>query len=243
MKQFTPPKNSVAACAALLITSAPAFAGGLANEISEPQPLAPIAVPAPTSTGYYISVFAGGNVLSDVETDYNSYGDIYGYSVELDTGYVAGIAFGRKINERIRVEAELSHASADAKEYLFSDTDLSRPAEGDLTATYLLANVWYDIPTAGPVGFYVGGGLGAAKVEGDTTFNGSDFGYGPGETKLAGQVGAGVVYDLSQSLALDVGYRFKYVGDVDFDDNDGDGVYEAGDVQSHSLQAGISYRF
>ncbi|MDO6591162.1 porin family protein [Loktanella sp. D2R18] len=243
MKHFTVPKMSIAACAALLISSAPAFAGGLGDAVAEPDPvMPPLAVPQANSD-YYVSVFAGANMLSDIDTDY--YGSEY--SVGFDTGFVAGVTVGKKISDTLRVEGELSFARAAAADfsagyngYTYVDSD---PADGDLDATYLLVNLWYDFPSTGPMGYYVGGGLGGAKVEGDISFDGASYGYGPGETKLAGQIGAGLMYDVSQTLTLDVGYRFKYVGDVDFDDNDGSGVYTGGDVQSHSLQAGLMYNF
>lgn len=244
MTNFTMKTGSIAACAALLISSAPAFAGGLGGTVVEAQPAAPQAMPAsPTSRDYYVSLFAGGHAFSDVDTDF--YGSEY--TVEFDTGYVAGLTIGHRYNDTLRAEVELSFASADASSYSVRDGDIvyndEDPAEGDLTGTYLLANVWYDIPTSGALGYYVGGGIGAAKMEADTTFDGAVYGYGPGETKFAAQLGGGLTYALSDQLALDAGYRFKYVGDVDFDDNDGEGVYEAADVQSHSLQVGLIYDF
>lgn len=239
MKKITPRKSSIAACAALLINSAPAFAGNLSPEIVEPVPMAPMVVAPQPSGDWYVSVFAGANSLSDVETDY---ADGMEYSVEFNTGFVAGLTFGKRISDRLRVEGELSFASAEASSFHY-DESTAAGADGDLNATYLLANVWYDIPTSGPLRYYVGGGIGAARVEADTSFDGNSYGYGPGETKLASQIGAGVMYDLSQTLALDVGYRYKYVGNVDLDDNDDDGVYEGADIQSHSLQVGLTYSF
>lgn len=237
MFKFPLSKTCVAASAALLISSAPAFAGGLGAEVVEPAPMAPAMAPSPAPSDWYVSVFAGGHQFQDVETDF--YRD--SYSVDFDTGFVAGFTVGKKISDTLRVEGELSFARSDANELDYYSDIYS--VDGDLDATYLLANVWYDFPTSGPLGYYAGGGIGAAKVEADTTFDGNSYGYGPGETKLAAQLGAGVTYDLSQSLALDMGYRYKYVADVDFDDNDGEGVYTGADVESHSLQVGLMYNF
>lgn len=238
MTKFKPTKPSIAACAALLISSVPAFAGGVAPEIAEPAPVAPVVAAPQTDSGYYVSVFAGAHSLSDVETT-NVGSD---YTVELDTGFVAGLTVGRRITDTIRVEAELSFASVEADSYDYGYDTFD--AFGDLNTTYLLANVWYDFPTTGPLGYYAGGGIGAARVDADLAFfnEDSDFGYQGGETKLAAQLGAGIIYDVSQSLALDVGYRFKYVDDVDFDDGTG-GNFEGGDVESHSLQAGLTFSF
>lgn len=238
MAFFKLSKTSVAACAALLVYSAPAFSGNLDVVTTEPTAMAPMAVAPQPSGDWYVSVFAGTNLVADVETDY--YGS--DYNVSFDNGFVAGLTFGKRLSDRLRVEGELSFARNSAETYTYGGGAES-PADGDLDATYLLANLWYDIPTSGSIGYYVGGGIGAARVEADTYFNGAPYGYGPGETKLAGQIGAGVIYDISQTLALDVGYRYKYVGDVDFDDSDGSGIYTGGDVQSHILQVGLTYNF
>lgn len=243
MTHFKPQKTSIAACAALLINCTPGFAADLVPVVTETVPMAPMAVTPQSSGDWYASVFAGANSLSDVETDYN--GD--DYSVGFDSGFVSGLTYGKRISDTIRVEGELSFARAEANNYQYSyspeypaEGDL---AEGDLDATYLLANVWFDIPTSGPLGFYVGGGVGAARVEADTYFSGGIYGYGGGETKLAAQIGVGVIYDISQTLALDVGYRYKYVGDMDLPDSDGSGVYEGAGIRSNSLQVGLAYNF
>lgn len=159
-----------------------------------------------------------------------------------------GLTFGRRISNTLRVEGELSFASGDADSLLNSyyyDSDYLEVdnASGDIDATYLLVNVWYDVPTSGPLGYYVGGGLGLAKLDADTSFYEENYGYGPGETTVAGQIGAGVIYDVSDTMAIDVGYRFKATGSVNFDDNDGGGTYEGANVQSNSLQVGLTYNF
>jgi opacity protein-like surface antigen len=186
------------------------------------------------SGGWYTSVFAGGSSLRNVETDY--YGSAY--SVDFNNGYVLGFAIGKQISPNLRVEGELSYNRNKASSYSYGGSG-PYPADGHISATYLLANVWYDIPTQGKLKPYVGGGIGAARVNADTHFGGNAFGYGPGETKLAGQIGAGFSYELSPKMDLDVGYRYKVVNNVDFADNDGSGVYTAGDVQSHNLQIGL----
>ena len=239
MTEFKPKTYSLAACAALLINCAPAFAGNLDDALVATAP-APVLVPvSQANNGYYVSLFAGTNQFADIDTDY--YGS--DYSVDTDSGLVVGLTFGRRINDTLRVEGELSFASGDAVSYTYGGSNYDYDASGDIDATYLLVNVWYDVPTSGPLGYYVGGGLGLAKLDADTSFNGSTFGYGPGETAVAGQIGAGVIYDISDTMAIDVGYRFKATGSVDFDDNDGSGVYKDANVQSHSLQVGLTYNF
>lgn len=242
MTEFKPKTYSLAACAALLINCAPAFAGNLDDIVIATTP-APVLMPAPQANkDYYVSLFAGTNQFADIETD------LYGseYSVDTDSGFVVGLTFGRRISDTLRVEGELSFASGEADSFSYSYEGPpsyydSGDASGDIDATYLLLNVWYDVPTSGPLGYYVGGGLGLAKLDADTSWRGGRAGYGPSETAVAGQIGAGVIYDISDTLAIDFGYRFKATGRHDFDDNFGGGGYEDATVQSHSLQVGLTY--
>jgi len=63
------------------------------------------------------------------------------------------------------------------------------------------------------------------------------------EIKPAAQIGAGFTYQLQGNMALDIGYRYKIVTNVDFDDNNGGGVYTGATIGSHNLQAGLSWSF
>lgn len=189
---------------------------------------------------WYVTLFGGASFPNDVKTDY----DGGRYSVDLDTGFVIGGAVGRRINDTFRVEGELSYARYKASGYSYSFSDQgSGPASGNLSATYLLANVWADVAHFGEAKLYVGGGLGAAYVTADTHFDGNDYGYGPGGWGFAGQVGAGVTYALTQNVDLDFGYRFKAVTGVDLDDNDGGGTYEDAKLYSHNVQVGLTLKF
>ncbi|MDF3218573.1 porin family protein [Mesorhizobium sp. M7A.F.Ca.CA.001.09.2.1] len=187
---------------------------------------------------WYVTLFGGASFPNNVKTDF--YGDQY--SVDLKTGFVIGGAVGRRINDVFRVEGELSYARYKASEYNYGGPN-NYPASGNLSATYLLANVWADVAHFGDAKLYVGGGLGAAYVTADTNFDGNDYGYGPGGWGFAGQVGAGITYAVTQNVDLDFGYRFKAVTSVDLDDNDGGGTYENAKLYSHNLQLGVTLKF
>lgn len=190
---------------------------------------------------WYVTLFGGASFPNHVKTDFYD----YNYSVDLKTGFVIGGAVGRRINDTFRVEGELSYARYKASGYSYSgpfDAD-SGPASGNLSATYLLANVWADVAHFGDAKLYVGGGIGAAYVTADTHFDGAPYGYGSGGWGFAGQVGAGVTYALTQNVDIDFGYRFKAVTGVDLDDNDGSGTYEKAKLYSHNVQVGVTLKF
>ena len=192
---------------------------------------------------FYVSLFGGVSFLDDVDTEVSLTGYNYDYSVDTKTGYLLGGAIGMRIWDPLRAEVELSYARWKAKSYDYQGT-LSYDANGHLSAAYLLGNLWVDIPTQSAFTPYVGGGAGVAWVDADTSFNGTPLGYGDGEVGFAFQLGAGVKVDLTDWVALDVGYRFKGVLDIDFEDAGGAPAdFEGGDLYSHNVQAGINFGF
>jgi opacity protein-like surface antigen len=202
------------------------------------------------SLGVYVSLFGGASFLNDVDTTQRYDGADYDYSLETKTGYILGGAIGMRVWDPVRAEIELSYARWKADEYTGENDDTGNKfgdkAGGHVSATYLLGNVWIDIHTDTPFTPYVGGGAGVAWVDADTEYpKGNErFGYGDATTAFAFQAGAGVKYDVSENIAVDVSYRFKGILDVDFDGRESDVVnYEGGDLYSHNVQAGVTFGF
>jgi len=196
--------------------------------------------------GFYVSLFGGASFLNDVDTDVSLTGYDYDYSVDTKTGYIVGGAMGMRVWDPLRAEVELSYArwKAQSYDYKFGDFRTSGDASGHLSATYLLGNLWLDIPTDTAFTPYVGGGAGVAWVDADTSFNGTPLGYGDGELGFAFQLGGGVKFDITENIALDVGYRFKGILDVDFEDAGGTPAdFKNADLYSHNVQAGVMFSF
>ncbi|TRC90845.1 porin family protein [Mesorhizobium sp. WSM4303] len=190
---------------------------------------------------WYVTLFGGASFPNHVKSQWSAY-DI---SVDAKTGFVIGGAVGRRINDTFRVEGELSYARYKVGGWSYSGPgdSGSGPASGNVSATYLLANVWADVAHFGEAKLYVGGGIGAAYVTADTSFDG-DFGYGSGDWGFAGQLGAGVTYAVTQNIDLDFGYRFKAVTSVDFDNNEsGLNPFRDAKLYSHNVQLGVTYKF
>lgn len=221
-----------AATAATLLGAAPAMAADL---ISEPA-AAPVV--AAEAGDWYVSLFAGGVWTDDVTTDF------YGDDVAVGTaiGYSLGLAVGTEVFDNVRAEIELSAGRVEAEDVTYNDY-AAEPASGPIDTVYLLGNVWYDIDTDSGFTPYLGGGAGVGYATADTSFDGNDYGYGPGQAGFAFQLGAGVKFDVSETLAVDVGYRYKSIVGVDFEDNDGSGVYADGTIGSHVLQGGLTVKF
>jgi len=232
-----------------LLSTASTFAGNLALGVED----AVVQPPVQQNT-WYVSAFGGASSLSDVATFTRRLipGGRPGSpptfvvnpnTVSFDRGYTYGATFGKHVFRNFRLEGELSSAKYDANN-MEDGTRASGPATGDLTATYLLANIWYDIPLKSKLAPYIGGGIGAARVAADVLFGGGVSGYQDGGTAFAYQLGLGFTYPVSKKLNLDVGYRYKAVPTVDFT---GSGlslpIFHDGALHSSNLQIGLMYGF
>jgi len=187
---------------------------------------------------WYVSLFAGAASTNDV-------GTLYGgtdYTVSFDPGYTLGIAVGKHFSENLRGEIELSGGSAQASAGS-NDFDPGYDVDGSISTKFLLGNLWYDIDAGTGFTPYVGGGVGVGFATADTTFDGNTYGYGEGGSGFAFQLGTGVTFDVADNMKLDIGYRYKSIRGVDFADSDGEGVYEDGDVNSHTVQVGLTIPF
>jgi opacity protein-like surface antigen len=94
--------------------------------------------------------------------------------------------------------------------------------DADLNMTTALGNLYVDIPTESIFTPYVGGGLGYgwANIE-----NAED------KSGLTYSLMAGVSIDLSESVELDAGYRYREIVD------------EGRDPKDHSVLGGIRFKF
>lgn len=163
------------------------------------------AVPSLASADVNWRVFAGVSDVEDIEQPY------YGYSIDIsaDSGFVIGAAAGVDVGNWL-FEAELAHRSADLNEAsLFG---YGYQIDGELTATSLMANVWYNFPISGNWGAYAGGGIGIAKAEVEMDLFG--YSYSDDSTEAAWQLGAGVNLKTDAGFAYGIGYRYFNLPDV-----------------------------
>lgn len=241
-----------AASATILLLAASQSAG--AADLYAPAPPAPPA-PAPYNP-WYVSLFGGASVMEDVDASASGTfgGTDYAFDGELssDWGFLIGGAVGRSFGS-MRGEVELSYSENDfdkakGRYTEGADTDrISDPVGGDTGTAMVLANLWYDFNRGAAFRPYVGGGAGlgftdvSVKVDDLKLVDDDDLGFGF-------QLGAGMRYALTESVDLDVSYRFRGVLGVK-----ATGDYSAGadsasarvkdDIYSHNVVAGISYHF
>jgi opacity protein-like surface antigen len=218
----------------------------------------------PQGWGWYLSVFGGWSMPTDeVEFGYSSViGPTTAISatanVDLDDGFMAGAALGVQFNEWLRGEVEASGHWHDAEGQGTVIVDPPTVAastsfyniEGDGDALFVLANLWVDLPLGDIIRPYIGGGIGFGRLEldlharsttapttGFVVVDDSDWGF-------AYQVGAGIAFNVSQHLALDIGYRFKAINNLDFEADPVIGGFDFEvDYESHNVLAGLRVGF
>lgn len=120
--------------------------------------------------------------------------------------FAAGIAFGmafERPNGRLRIEAEGMGRTV----YVASCPEPS-PCSTVLTNNWsAMANMWRDLMLTERFGVYGGGGIGAGgyllgERFGDVTL------YEPAATSFAWQAGGGLLWQMSDRVTFDVGYRY-----------------------------------
>lgn len=245
-----------------VLTGAVAVAGALSGSQVAAGDLAlpPLEQPAEVQVGdWYISLFGGAVstpevVLEDYYYNYEDYITDEFVTQNLDLGFALGLAVGTEVFDDVRGELELSATRSELGDLEYSyysydpyDPDSSIEAEGsldrdgDVTTTYLLGNLWYELDLDSPVKPYVGAGIGVGSAtltdrEGDTeSYTATGFAY---------QLGTGFTLDVSDSITLDLGYRFKNLVNLQFKNSDGRSYdIEQENFTQHVFQGGVRFEF
>lgn len=170
---------------------------------------------------------------------------------------VAGI--GLAVGHQIAVPAGYLRPEVEFHYRFRYDFDRNRPAlangfpnaglDSNLETASLLFNVNYMLAYDFGIDLhpYFGGGVGATRFWAENEFNDiGGLGRSRDDTKgtnFTWAVNAGLLWDVSQSLYLSLGYRYIDLGEIDFGSFAGDQVNLRADYVSHDILLGIGYRF
>jgi opacity protein-like surface antigen len=231
----------------------------------------PVAVEEPSAFGWYVGLFGGakwgeGDLKEHDERDcayqYCTLSFDDDFKGELGNGWIFGGVVGAQITENFRAELEVSHARIDTDSDLHIraydkevyDWDEHHHDSDNLSETFILGNLWFDWPISTWLAPYIGGGAGVAKVNG--SFGASDDEYfslnvDADDWAFAWQLGGGLRFGVSEHFAIDAGYRFKAINNVELDagfcggdcnilDHDGDDDF---DIHEHVVQVGVTMGF
>jgi opacity protein-like surface antigen len=207
------------------------------------------AAPATAADGWYASgnvgfstaeessttdTFPTGNITADIKHN-------LGYGISGAVGHATG---------PFRIEGELSYRKNDLDEVdiktltvagvLFTNLGVAE-LKGDSSSLGFMANGYYDFNTWEKWTPFVMGGIGGAKLNIEPeTVAGLAVNYDESDTVLAYQVGAGLGYNFSPKILVNLQYRYFGTNDPTFDD----GVDKLeGEYKSHNFWIGLTQRF
>ena len=189
-----------------------------------------------TARQFYLS--AGGALVMPAEVRAGirgSSGERGGMDVAFDAGHGLVLVMGYGQKWGLRGELELGYREFEIDR--ISKFELGRVADpgpirvaGDVTSLSLMSNAVSSLDL-GPVNFYVGGGIGIARVEGS---KGIFAGGGGRDDVFAWQLFTGLQYHLSEDVSASLGYRYFVTEDARF------GSAEA-PIESHNLELNLTH--
>lgn len=223
-------------------------------------PALALALAAGAAAQQYVSASAGFNLQRDSANDGSftsnfttgdgvavpagtvlASGTPLGWDTQFDNGAFVTGAYGWRLGNGLRLEAEIGYSASDADTHTdvtvgggpigaadaavlitgspalgVTVADLVADGRGVIRNTSFMLNAVYDLELDGPLGFYAGGGLGVSQVK--VRYNPSDVAIVNGsETVLAWQLMAGASYAISDTVQLFGGYRYRASEDVSLD--------------------------
>ena len=176
--------------------------------------------------GTYVSGSLGAVIVNDSDIDDGF--DTGEFTFDTGFGFVG--ALGRSMQNGGRVEAELGYRQNDIDE-LEVDGLGKASVDGDISSLSLMGNAYYDFSTEGSFSPYIGGGLGFANLEADL----DDFGS-EDDSVFAYQLILGGSFVSSETLSVDLQYRYFATEDPDFDGLDAE-------YSTHNLMIGLRQNF
>ncbi len=150
--------------------------------------------------------------------------------VDSDDGYGFGGAIGTQM-EMFRIEAELATQKNDINALEVGDDKVAFAQSGDSRIDTALVNAFFDIPLAGGLSMYAGGGAGAAIVTVNLYDLDSD------DTVFAYKFAAGLSYAFTPEMGADLGYEYLATEDVELDH------IEVKDISSNNVVLAFKYMF
>ena len=193
---------------------------------------------------FYLSAQAGAGWLSDADNK----GNALDIKSDSDTGLAFAGAFGFRLNKMFRVEGEISYMDNDADSLTITNpgafAGLRTQADGDVTTLNFMANGYVDFDlgdvSGGKIRPFLMGGLGVSKVDADISSNNVQI-VNDTDTVFAYQAGAGLAYQATDTVAVDLSYRYFGTADPNLDDAAGNSFDS--EYGNHIVMLGIRKEF
>jgi len=189
--------------------------------------------PATEAGPFYFGVFGGYVVPEDMELEAND----ESVDVDLDDSWAIGAKFGYIIPPVKWLAAELEYTYLADQD--FDERDGDSRINAEFSAHNVMANLLFRYPE-GRIHPYVGFGVGVSMATFEAEADGEVEDYISGsvdedDTALAGQLIAGVNFEISPNWSAELAYKYFYceyeIEDVDLE------------AQNHLFTFGINYHF
>lgn len=179
---------------------------------------------------------------------------------EFDASWFAGLGIGYKINDNFRVDITGEYRGKSdfyGLDVIDGGSTINEFITEKSEATFLV-NAYWDITNWNGIVPFIGAGVGASynKIHGLTDTNLADLpdggGYADsnGEWQFAWALHAGLGFEITKNLTLEVAYRYLHLGDAKSGDiigndgtNDINNPLEFDDLASHDIKVGLRYLF
>jgi OOP family OmpA-OmpF porin len=182
--------------------------------------------------GWYGRADAGYSVGGEID-----FGGSNNYELENDWSQHLGLGYA--FANGFRAEGEISHRYND-----FGDDAAIPLDDGNVHAWAAMLNGYYDFNRGGSVQPYIGVGVGGARL--NISADGPALGFiKDDDTVLAYQAMIGIAFDLTEQLALDVGYRYFVADEVELDGISPNLTAAAftADYEHQAVTLGLRYQF
>lgn len=188
---------------------------------------------------WYVSLFGGASFLDEIEITYLNSGTAGMSETRSDAGFIVGGAIGWHVNPNMRAEVEVSFFENQVNRLSYPYFPVDYSASGHINSVNVLANLWYDFDMGMGIVPYLGGGAGVGFVDGKAAWSNPFNELVGSDTGFAFQVGGGIMFDITEAVAFDLGYRYRGILDVNLPSDDPVQLNASTDIYGHFLQAGI----
>lgn len=198
---------------------------------SMPSPTYRQTDPAPTHSDWYWEI--GFQTVTTTSSD--GPGEEIDFNEGLAVPLLIGKRFSSESNEQLGFAVELEGLYTNQE----SENENFFSAVRDVTGTSVLVNGVVDYSLSPKFGVYAGAGLGVSwlSISKDDDLLQFDDEDGP---FLTWQAKAGVLYQATDTLGIDIGYRFLNIDDVELDNTNGNADFE---LQTEQHMLGLGFRF
>ena len=223
---------------AAIMTAGPATGVEAADFVFPREPAVPVPAPIP------IPEYSGWYLRGDIAWSHNESPNLSqagvpftGEKIDDIGGFGAGV--GYYFSDSIRGDITVDYRrDADVS----GNTGTSTHTAG-LSSTVVLANLYFDLVDRDRLAPYVGVGLGFSRnqTDGRTITSPASTTGGDDKTSFAISAMAGFSYRIKDSLLLDAGYRYLYLGNALTGIGGAPGALEIEDIRAHEWRIGVRY--